>query len=131
MNTLQANRVRATKTEWGHRCIIVIPMASAAKANAESLKFYGGDSQGDTFGAVRLSAKGIEPATHTACSTLLKAAHRTRIGAGRKRIDLKTTLGTSKLNAVLSPARVYYEADGWDWQKVLSDSGLKVIIEQV
>jgi len=101
-------------SQWKYRSYVIIPIAATAAANALAAQLdpdTGGDK---TFGDVQLSASGQLPATHTACSTMLK-------DTGKAGVDQYLVGGA------IPGAKVYYESDGWDWPKCLADSGLKAI----
>jgi len=102
-----------SNSPWKHRCYIIIPMSSVAVANNLAIQLDPDDGS-KTFGDVQLSANGQLPATHTACSTMLT-------DTGKAGVDQYMAGGA------VPGAKVYYEADGWDWTKVLADNGLKVI----
>ena len=100
--------------KWGHRCYIIIPIDKAALANRLAAKLdpdTGGDK---TFGDVLLSPTGLPPATHTACSSVLTAACKTKIDQHMTDRDVPLS-------------KLFYRAANWDWQKALNDRGLKVI----
>ncbi len=100
-------------SQWKHRCYVIIPMSSVPVANGLATQLDPDDGS-NTFGDVQLSADGQQPATHTGCSTMLT-------DVGKAGVDQYMT------NGAVPGAKVYYEADGWDWQGILADNGLKVI----
>lgn len=107
--TLAAN---LAKTQFQDRYFIFVPLANVVDANKRAA-IWDFDIGGDrTFGNMRLSANGKEPATHTGCAT--KANPSMKAG-------ITDVLSTSKFSAL------YSERDGWIWQIALKDIGLKVI----
>ena len=67
---------------------------------------------GETFGNLRLSATGSEPATHTGCATY---------ATGAMTDGIKTAL------SALPWAALYDATEGWTWAAALADAGLLVI----
>jgi len=53
------------------RLNVIIPISSAAQGNAVAQSITGNPADAETFGVVRLSADGLEPATHLGCSTYM------------------------------------------------------------
>jgi len=101
-------------TAYTHRYFILIGIGKTAAANAYAAD-WDPDSRGDlTFGAVRLSANGIEPATHTACNTVATPEMEAKFLAARSQIPA-------------AAYRIYKEAGGWTWETALADAGLQVI----
>ena len=92
------------------RMIVVVPLAQLAAMNAAAAAWDPDIGGGTTFGKVRLSSSGAEPATHTACSTRVTPGMRSAI-SGRISQDVK----------------VYRQSDRWTWLTVLRDLGLRVI----
>jgi hypothetical protein len=104
----------ATRTAYAHRHFIIIAIAKATEASRDA-KAWDPDTGGDrTFSNVRLSATGVEPATHYGANTASTAAMRTGVLASRD---------GSVIYAL------YREADGWTWEKALRASGLKLIVK--
>ena len=99
-------------TRYVDRYFIFVALSKKGDANLLA-KAWDFDTGGDkTFGGVRLSANGKEPATHVACNTAANA-------------EMKTGIVASELsNAQTKP---YRESDGWTWEKALKDMGLIVI----
>jgi len=54
---------------YSNQAIIIVPWADIAAANVEAATWDTGGSGDQTFGTVRLSTDGNEPATHTGCCT--------------------------------------------------------------
>jgi hypothetical protein len=95
------------------RLFVFVEIAKVNTGNAlmKSIDRKATDKGEETFGAVRLSADGNEPATHSACNT----------GAD---FDYKNALfGTSH-----APWMQHYsKADGYTWQTACADMGLEVV----
>jgi hypothetical protein len=99
-------------TAYTHRYIIIVEWGKLTPANAAA-KAYDPDTGGEyTFGNVRLSADGNEPATHSACNTLATDSMKTQI------LDAFTNVPFYA---------IYNTQDGWTWQTALADAGLQVI----
>lgn len=102
-------------TEYIHRYFIFVRWDKIELANRQADKSQGGydpDTGGNkTFGSVRLSADGQEPATHTACNTAATDAMRTGI-----------------FNSGNPPFITIYDmANGWTWETALENAGLQII----
>ena len=61
-------------TIWTDRWIIFVEMARTGVANNLAAVWDPDTGGGETFGSVRLSADGEEPATHTGCATYATGA---------------------------------------------------------
>lgn len=71
------------------------------------------DSGGDkTFGSIRLSPTGQDPATHVAAATYANASMRN---------------GIESAFSAVPWAGLYKEANGWTWEFALADMGLQRI----
>lgn len=102
-------------TEYIHRYFIFVIWDKIELANRQAGEKPGGydpDTGGNkTFGSVRLSPTGQEPATHTACNTAATNA-----------------MSTGIFNSGNPPfITIYNAADGWIWETALTDAGLQVI----
>lgn len=98
-------------TDWKYRYIIIMPLAQATLSNLAAASWdpdRGGDK---TFGGVRLSASGKEPATHTACNTAATEAMKTDI--------LGHTTGNVSIQV--------YDGKKVSWENALQAAGLKEI----
>jgi hypothetical protein len=101
-------------SEWTtDRAIILIDRRFLAEANAAAAKWdpdVGGDK---TFGEVRLSADGKEPAGYTACNTALTAEMRTEILAFAASVPWMSVYRRN--------------AGNWTAETALVDAGLQVV----
>lgn len=94
-----------------HRYIIVVEWDKRDTANQFAAKWDPNPGGDETFGAVRLSADGTEPPTHTACNTLADG-------------DMKTGIMNAMSNV---PFVEVYDATEWTFAEVLADLGLQRI----
>lgn len=101
------------ETKFKDRYFIFVSLANTKDANKRATIWDFDTGGGETFGNMRLSATGKEPATHTGCST--KANPNMKSG-------ITSILSTSKFS------NLYRRGDGWTWEKALKDMGLVVII---
>jgi len=100
------------ETAYKYEYIIIVEMKHLSTANNRA-KNWDPDSGGDkTFGNIRLSKTGQEPATHVGVMTRATDAMRSQI-----------------LNALdnVPFAEVYSTAHDWSWDSVLAEEDLKVI----
>ncbi len=103
-------------TDYLHHYIIIVEIDRLIPANARAAAWDPDTGGAETFGAVRLSADGNEPATHSACNTAATDTMKARILEAQSQVPWQ---------------ELYSEADGWTWESALADAGLQVIIEAI
>ncbi len=109
-------RLATKKTQFKNRYFIFVALKDIVEANKRAA-IWDFDTSGDeTFGNMRLSANGKEPATHSACST--KANPEMKSG-------INDILSTSKF------AGFYSERDGWTWETASKDIKLALIQTEI
>lgn len=98
---------------YPHRYHIFARADKLTAANNAAASWDPDTGGGKTFGAVKLSASGAEPASHYGCSTQATDAMRDKM-----------------LQAVSSVPlyKVYRESDGWTWETALVDVGLQRVL---
>ena len=100
-------------TIWKHRCFVFVPMGILAAGNQAAADWDPDTGGALTFGDVRLSSSGNEPATWTGCNSA---------ATDQMKADIDQKIG------LLPPAKVYWASDGWTWQTALVDRNLQVIV---
>lgn len=104
-------------TEWTDHWIIFITENKIEAANGLYTPIDPDTGGSNTFGAVRLSADGEEPRTHTACNTRATGAMTSGIKTAFEAVPWATLYDVNEL--------------GWDeqeaWELALADMGLQVI----
>ena len=99
-------------TEYLHRFVIRARIDRISPANTRA-KAWDPDTGGDeTFGGIRLSPTGQEPATHTACNTAATEEMRTQV------LDAQSKVPWQRLYAITDP---------WEFDAVFEEAGLKRI----
>jgi len=99
-------------TLYTDRWIIFVEIDRTATANNLAAVWDPDTGGHKTFGNVRLSASGEEPATHTGCNTA---------ATGPMTQGIETALGA------VPWASLYDVGEGWTWKTALSDAGLQRI----
>ncbi len=94
------------------RYFIMTPVGKVADANTKANVWEKDTGRGKTFGVVQLSADGLEPATFTACCTLM---------------DDQMLAELMKTGEGLTFSKILAERDGWNWEKALEAMGLREI----
>ncbi len=94
------------------RFYIIAPLLKEADANLLANAWEPDAGRNKTFGAVRLSLTGLEPATHTICCTLADPAMLTKIMATGEGLIF---------------SKIFAERDGWNREKVFETTGLSKI----
>lgn len=106
-------------TIWKHWYIIITPedqTSLTSISNTEAAAWDPDKGGAETFRYVQLSATGLPPSTHTACST-------------RATDDMQKDIlaVTTKHPGMVGKFKVYDVDKGWPWAKVLQTEGLQVI----
>lgn len=99
-------------TDYIHRYVIVVEIGRLIPANARAGAWDPDTGGADTFGGVRLSPTGDEPATHSACNTAATDEMKALI------LEAQSHVPWQRLFSVSSP---------WDFDTVIEAEGLNRI----
>lgn len=92
------------------RVNIILPMAQKDAGNQLAKSITENEADLLTFGGVRLSADGQEPATHTGCSTYMSESYRDELPALAAQVE----------------GLCYTATESWD--QLLAEQGLQTIV---
>ena len=98
-------------TEYQHRYIIIVQWNRLVPANARAAAWDPDTGGAETFGALRLSADGNEPSTHSACFTAATDTMKAGILEAQSQVPWQ---------------ELYDITNGWTWESALMEQGYKL-----
>lgn len=101
-----------TAAPYNHRLFIFVQAGKLTAANNLAAQWDPDSGGGQTFGSLRLSPGGQEPATHYAAATYATDSMRSGITQALSNVPF---------------AGLYSQSGGWTWETACADLGLSVI----